>query len=181
MKSPAKNSLKKFCDKIKMRRVLASTENQMQSSRVSKVGAVQKMSNASIKTLKQKINMFADKRGLKRIMEFTIPKIEDAQIGIRTCGTSNVALLKRNADLAEFVMPVMTYLKEKSIVMSEEKIKWAIYHSFDCGNKKITSCLENFAKVTGLSIAEVSELMTLLDPAGSCSAVRDYVIIDIDY
>ena len=29
--------------------------------------------------------------------------------------------------------------------------------------------------MTGLSIDEVSELMTLLDPAGSCSAVCDYV------
>ena len=128
MKSPAKNSLKKFCNKIKMRRVLASTDNQMQSSRVSKVGAIQKMSNASINSLKQKINMFADKRGMKRVTEFTIPKSVPAQIGIRNYGTSNDSLLKRNEDLEEFVMPVMTYLKEKSIDISEEKIKWAICH-----------------------------------------------------
>lgn len=94
---------------------------------------------------------------------------------VKNYRSSHKAVKERNEDLQQFVVPVKEYLKNNAITLDEEKIMLALCHSFDCGNRRIIDCIENFATMTGLKSEKVKELICQLDPAGSSTAVKSYI------
>ena len=91
-----------------------------------------------------------------------------------TSGTTEL-LLRRNSDLQEFIPKMKKFLENNAINISDEKILESLCKSFDCGNKQPKNCVEEFSKMTKLSVPKVCEMMMYLDPAGSSTAVIKYI------
>ena len=89
--------------------------------------------------------------------------------------TSAEVVISRNKDLHQFVPQVKNFLLRNAIKMNEKQIMLALCVSFDCANKRATSCIEDFTKNTKMSVDKVKNLMIELDPVGSSSAVVSHI------